>query len=208
MLIRSSKIMKHQGFTKYVFSKQFAPKSFWSGVLKNTGASGLKSRLAGNTLYTWNVRGFASAQKVVFTSDPRKKFDEETKKTQRSTPNKLRSRSSKQDGAQVSKPTQPEYKNIDEVLQAYYKERREVFEQLRERWIHNITKRFDEDLKEDTIQEAFKSLPETQHLEWIKEADAYANGSSDPLAALLSKAIENSEKEGASSKYIYQNDFI
>lgn len=169
-------------------------------MAKNARTGGLKSQLVSNTLYAWNVRGFASAQKVVFTSDPRKKFDEESKKSQRGLPKELKEKSLREAKTPVSRPPQPEYKNMDEALQAYYKERREVFEQIRERWIHNITKRFDEDLKEDTIQEAFKSLPETQHLQWIKEADAYASGSSDPLAALLSKAIENSENEGASSK--------
>jgi hypothetical protein len=66
----------------------------------------------------------------------------------------------------------------------------------REKWIHNITKRFDEDLHEDKIGKVHQTFVTDNQHPWLKEADEHASSSSDPLASLLFKVIEGKEDQG------------
>ena len=94
----------------------------------------------------------------------------------------------------LSKNAAQKFKNTKIEREEYYIQRKELFDNLREKWVHNTTKSFTEDLYEDGIQEAFQKHSKN-NLKWLEKADAYAETSSDPLAALLSSIIENKPSE-------------
>ncbi|CAI2365840.1 unnamed protein product [Moneuplotes crassus] len=123
-----------------------------------------------------------SAQKVVFSKNPIPESGKKDNKDNKDFQKKLQV---KENPPQSYKP-----RNMGSSRQAYYADRKKLYETLKEKWIHNVTKRFDEDLFEDNIQKAHSKHSRKADLTWLTKAERYAEKSFDPYSALLSDVIK------------------
>jgi hypothetical protein len=67
----------------------------------------------------------------------------------------------------------------------YVKDVKKMYEYQRDRWIHNASKRSDENLYEDQIQQVSKKLSGKKDFKWLEKADKHAEAEQDVLAALI-----------------------
>lgn len=91
------------------------------------------------------------------------------------------------------------FNSTQRALKHFEHEEKVIFENMREKWIYNATKKFDEDHYDDRIEVTYKSLKAKDSYKWLDEANQYASSSADPYAALLSKVIDNKVKANSES---------
>lgn len=91
-----------------------------------------------------------------------------------------------------------EFGNLGHAKKHFYKERKEVFERMSEKWAHNTTRKYDQDLYEDKLQQAYDKASQDANFDWLDRIDKTATSSSDSMASLLANLIKH-EKENKAS---------
>lgn len=182
MLARSSHIVKNKIVFTYTQKAMYFTKWFVRPGYNSTEFYGSSANK--NGLFVLNNR-FMSVKKVVFKSEP--EMEPNIDKVEEPTLSKLASQSNEQSSQQKS----PVFQSIEQAEKYYESEQKVIFEKQREKWIHNITKSFNENFYQDSIENSKKFSGLEKH-EWFEKEKSKIQSSADPYASLISKVIQNS----------------
>ena len=191
MLSRSPFLAWRINSTKALFNKNSGPISLYTkmkfhSLIKSNPNNHLNiSKISVNHV---NSRAMSNQKKVVFSANPKISTNSGTSRKFN-----LKPRGKTLQRAQNH--------NISQTKSRYMREQREVFEAAREKWIHNATKEPTKDRYEDNITINYNKLQNKNRFNWLDSADKYASKSSDPLAALLSKVIDNKKHTEAQTDF-------
>ena len=183
MLTRSSHIITSKLVAGSKLKAVYFTKWFVRPALPSPGF--YESQATKNGLFVLNSR-FMSAKKVVFKSELG--MQENDNKADEPTLQKLSSENNEQTSQQ--KPIS--FSSVDKAEKHYEHEQKLIFEKQREKWIHNITKKFSEDLYQDSIESSTKQLSGLEKYQWLDQEKERIKSSADPYASLISKAIQHS----------------
>ena len=132
------------------------------------------------------------AKRVVFKSEP--DLQEKSNQNNETTLAKIEEEK-KENEPQKSKDETVSFSTIDKAQKYYENEQKIIFERQREKWIHNITKKYSDDLYQEKIEKAFQSLTGHEKFDWIDKDKENIRNSTDPYAALISKTIQHNVEE-------------